>query len=116
MDLRSKLLSIALKPLLNSAVLKGIGTVSSLEVDTTGQTINATVELAGEIQPVEISANYAFHEGPKNQLYLQLNAIKASRSWISAAAEKYFIGEIDCRQLPQGIISALKVAGVIKIR
>ena len=116
MDLRSKLLSIALKPLLNSAVLKGIGTIASLEVDTTGQTVKANVELAGENQPVEISANYTFHEGPKKQLYLQLNAIKTSRPWLSAALEKYYSGEIDCSQLPQGIINALKVAGVIKTR
>lgn len=116
MDLRSKLLSIALKPLLNSTALKGIGTVAELEVDTAGQTVKADVELAGEDRPVEISASYAFYEGPKKQLFLKLNTVRTSRPWMSALAEKYFSGEIDCSLLPQSIISALKVAGIIKAR
>ena len=77
--------------LLNQAVLKPYGTLTTLKLDTTARWLEAELELKGETQPVKVRVQeYELREeGPR--AFFVVKSIDTSREWLTTLARDFLV-------------------------
>jgi hypothetical protein len=73
--------------------LRGIGELTSLSIDSENKKIHALLELAGELEPIEIEiSKYRLDHGASDAR-LTIEEATASREWLATALQEYVVGE-----------------------
>lgn len=82
------MLASAIKTTLNNFI-KEFGKIEHMKLDTQTKSIEATLFLIGEREPLEVTiSNYTLVQ-KDDGYYLQLQRIKTSKEWITKAAATY---------------------------
>ncbi len=77
--------------MLNQAVLRPYGSLTSLKLDTTARTIEAELELKGETQPVRLHVReYELRERDGRALLL-LKDVHTSREWLTTLLRDFAV-------------------------
>ncbi len=71
-----------------NGLCKGIGKIDTLAIDRAANTVNATISLSGEDEPLTISADYQLGTG-KHEGKVRLTGIEASRPWVAMACARF---------------------------
>ncbi len=71
-----------------NGLCKGICKIETLVIDRTENTVNATISLAGEKDPLTIAAAYQLGTG-KNDGKVRLAGIEANRPWVAVACTRF---------------------------
>jgi len=87
----NKAASVAVRSMLNSRFLKGIGKLTNLDVDPANHTINADIELISEGEPLNLKAEYTITEAGTNGFCLTLTSFESSRQWLNKAVHRLIV-------------------------
>jgi hypothetical protein len=70
-----------------------IGTITSLEINTTQRRASVDLELKGEMQPVHIAIERYELSTSDGKKFIELKEVTASREWIVQLARQCLIGK-----------------------
>ena len=106
-------LSAYIKSKIDPYISKYGGKMISFKMDTTGKQIDLSLELRGELQPLDFTIKYELYQDV-GDTFIKATSIQSSREWINLLlAELIEQGSIKPLQVPSGIAEvALKVLGV----
>lgn len=78
--------------MINQALLKPYGTMTSLKLDTTARSISAEVQLNGELEPwvVQIPEYELIEE--EGRAFVVIKSISTSRDWLTRLARDFGVG------------------------
>jgi hypothetical protein len=77
--------------MLNQAVLKPYGTMTSLKLDTTARTIEAELDLKGETQPVRLHVREYELRDEGGKTFIVFKDIQTSREWLTKLASDFVV-------------------------
>jgi hypothetical protein len=77
---------------LNQALLKPYGTITKLKLDTTARTVEAELDLKGEVQPVRLHVQEYVIRQDGARVFVILKRIETSREWLTTAARDFVLG------------------------
>jgi hypothetical protein len=100
-DAKDKLMSVVLRTVINN-VIRDLGSLSQLSIDTINKGITVVVNLKGEVQPIEFNVfRYEIiHDDDK--FFLSFKEVRASREWINILIDKYLT--IRRIELPNSVV------------
>lgn len=78
--------------MLNQAIFKPYGTITDLKLDTARHSIEATVDLKGESEPVQIHIHEYEIIEENGTPFVILKEISTSREWLTALAQHQAVG------------------------
>src|SRR5436853_5352312 len=76
---------------LNQAVLKPYGTMTKLKLDTTLRSIDAELELKGEMQPVRIQIHQFEIREEGEHTYAVIKSMETSREWLTTLGRNFAV-------------------------
>jgi hypothetical protein len=92
-DSKDRLMEKMALPIVNRSFLAPYGQARELRIDTTNKTAEILVDLKGETQPLRVQiGSYEFSK-KDGELFVTIHAIKTSREWLTALAQRYLIGQ-----------------------
>jgi len=74
---------------LNQAVLKPYGSITSLKLDTTARTMEAELDLKGETMPLRLHVREYELRQEGNRAFVVIKSIDTSREWLTALARDF---------------------------
>ena len=77
--------------MLNQAVLKPYGTITKLKLDTTARSLDAELELKGEMQPVRLHVQEFEIREAEDRAFIIIRKIETSREWLTTAARDFVV-------------------------
>lgn len=77
--------------MLNQAVLKPYGTITKLKLDTAARTLDAELDLKGEMQPVRLHVQEFEIREADDRAFVVIRKIETSREWLTTAARDFVI-------------------------
>ena len=98
--------------LIINRMMKNIGHLEDLHINTRDRSATTTVMLAGESQPIDVNVgHFEFLKKPDNGVTLQLREVSCSKEWMDKLADKMESQmNID---LPPSIGSLLRLARLV---
>jgi hypothetical protein len=93
-------------------MLADIGSISQLHLDIKAKTVTATVELVGEVSPIDFQVGKYELSKKDDGVYITLKEITCSREWLQKAVQK-FEPEPQVK-LPEKLASAVSFAGMVQ--
>ncbi len=82
MGLKALISGKAIKVYINAKYLKGIGKMSSIDIDSVQKVIRCSFDLEGEKEPIDAEIAYSLDRTGTKGITLNIEHIKASRLWI----------------------------------
>ena len=76
---------------LNQAVLKPYGAMTSLKLDTTARTIEAELELKGETERLRLHIQEYELRREGNRAFVVIKSIDTSREWVTTLARDFAV-------------------------
>ncbi len=76
---------------LNQAVLKPYGSITSLKLDTTARTIEAELDLKGETMPLRLHVREYELRQEGARAFVVLKSIETSREWLTTLASDFVV-------------------------
>lgn len=77
--------------LVNQAVLKPYGTLTSLKLDTTARWMEAEVDLRGETQSVRVRVQEYVLREEGGRAFIIIKSIDTSREWLTTLARDFLV-------------------------
>src|ERR1041385_5752609 len=93
MGAKDWLVEKAAAAMLNQGVLKPYGTLTRLKLDTRACSIDAELELKGEIQPVQIRVHKYELQEKDGCTYAVIKSIETSREWLTVLARNFAVDQ-----------------------
>jgi hypothetical protein len=92
-DSKDRLVAGFALPMLNNGPLKPYGEATDLKLNTSDKTVEVTVALRGEQEPIRVEVqDYALsQDGGKT--FVVLNRISTSRAWMTELAQQHLAGK-----------------------
>jgi hypothetical protein len=73
--------------------LRGIGEMTELSIDTKNKKVWVRLELAGEVEPIEIEITSYRLRSNDGGAQLTIEAATASRQWMDVALQQFVVGQ-----------------------
>ena len=78
--------------MLNQSVLRPYGALTELKLDLAACSVEASLELKGETEPVRIHIQKYELIDPKGEAHLVIKSMTTSREWVTKLAQNFLIG------------------------
>ena len=92
MGAKDWLIEKAAAVMINQAVLKPYGALTTLKLDTTARTIEAELQLNGETEPVRLQVHEYELIEQEGTAFVLLKSISTSRTWLTRLANDFAVG------------------------
>jgi hypothetical protein len=98
--------------LANRFALHRFGTMTSLNIDTIKKEVRVSLELKGELAPVEITAAYHIERDERGETTLVADSVSTSREWLSELAQSSLMQQKLRIELPPNAALAARILGL----
>ena|SRR5689334_2826132 len=92
-DSKDRLLASFALPMLNNSWLKPYGQATDLKLNSSGKSLEVTVQLRGESTPIRVEVQEYELTEEQGKMFVIIKQIATSREWMTQLARNFLVGK-----------------------